>query len=64
MSEAQSPSQVMAARPPQIFAGAAMGIALLALAGWLTGVRLWAGQRDTHIPMAPSAARAFLHHLE
>jgi PAS domain S-box-containing protein len=39
------------------FAGA---IALLALAGWLSGARLLAGQWGGAIPMAPSSAWAFL----
>ncbi|MDP2998502.1 MAG: response regulator, partial [Bryobacterales bacterium] len=41
-------------------AGAACGIAMLALAGWLGGARLLAGQWGGAIPMAPSTALAFL----
>jgi len=40
------------------FAG---GIALLAIAGWVSGVRLLAGQWDGAIPMAPSSALAVLY---
>ena len=41
-------------------AGAACGIALLSLAGWLADSRFLAGQWGGAIPMAPSTALAFL----
>ena len=41
-------------------AGAACGIALLALAGWLVDARILAGQWGGVLPMAPSTALAFL----
>ena len=49
-----------AQRLTQLCAGAAFGIALLALAGWLFGARFLAGQWGGAIPMAPSTALAFL----
>ena len=47
-------------RAPQFCAGIAAGIALLALLGWVSGVRLLAGQLGIYVPMAPSTALAFL----
>ena len=47
-------------RVPEICAGIAAGIALLALLGWVSGVRFLAGELGTYIPMAPSTALAFL----
>ncbi|MBI5354069.1 MAG: PAS domain S-box protein [Chloroflexi bacterium] len=47
-------------RIPEICAALAIGIAILALAGWLSGLRFLAGQWVTYIPMAPSTALAFL----
>ena len=47
-------------RVTQFCAGIAAGIALLALLGWVSGVRFLAGQLGTYIPMAPSTALAFL----
>jgi hypothetical protein len=44
----------------ELCAGAAFGIALLALAGWLLGIRFLAGQWSGAIPMAPSTAMALL----
>ncbi|MBM2847763.1 MAG: dctB 1, partial [Anaerolineales bacterium] len=55
-----NPSPDAAPRLPQICAGIAGGIALLALAGWQMNARFLAGQWDTYIPMAPSTALAFL----
>src|SRR3989304_401935 len=52
--------QEAAPRLPQICAGIAGGIALVALAGWQMNARFLAGQWDTYIPMAPSTALAFL----
>jgi PAS domain S-box-containing protein len=50
----------LAERLPQICAAITVGIALLASTGWLANLRLLAGQWGTYIPMAPSAALAFL----
>lgn len=47
-------------RVPEICAGIAIGIALLALLGWVSDVRFLAGELGTYIPMAPSTALAFL----
>jgi len=47
-------------RLPQLCAVTASGIALLALVGWLTNVRILAGQWNRYIPMSPSTALAFL----
>jgi hypothetical protein len=47
-------------RLTQRCAGAACGIALVALAGWLADARFLAGQWGGAIPMAPSTALAFL----
>ena len=55
-----TPSPDAAPRLPQICAGIAGGIALLALAGWQMNARFLAGQWGTYIPMAPSTALAFL----
>ncbi len=52
-------SQTRFLRVPEICAGIATGIALLALVGWLSGTRFLAGQWGTYIPMAPSTALAF-----
>ncbi len=45
---------------PKICATITIGIALLALLGWVSGVRSLAGGLDAYIPMAPSTAVAFL----
>lgn len=45
---------------PELCADIALGIALLALAGWLSGARILAGQWATFLPMAPSTALVFL----
>jgi PAS domain S-box-containing protein len=55
---AQPPAQT--GRLTGIFAIAAFGIALLALAGWLLDARFLAGQWGRAIPMSPSAALALL----
>lgn len=47
-------------RSPELCAATALGIAVLALAGWLTGARYLAGQWGSHIPMAPSTVLGFL----
>jgi PAS domain S-box-containing protein len=49
-----------ARRWTELCAGAACGIALLALAGWLLDARFLAGQWGGALPMAPSSALAFL----
>src|ERR1019366_7688532 len=56
--DANSPAR--AQRVTQRCAAAACGIALLALAGWLLGVRLLAGQWRGGIPMLPATALALL----
>ncbi len=56
----QADPTAQARRLTQQCAGAACGIALLALAGWLGNARLLAGQWDGAIPMAPSTALALL----
>ena len=43
-----------------ICASTAMGIALLSLIGWVSGVRVLAGQWGTFIPMSPLATLSFL----
>jgi PAS domain S-box-containing protein len=53
-------SQAPTRRAARRCAGAASGIALLALSGWLTGAHLLAGQWGRAIPMAPATAAAFL----
>jgi PAS domain S-box-containing protein len=52
--------QEISQRLPQICAAATCGIALLALVGWLTNIRLLAGQWGYYIPMAPLTALVFL----
>ena len=47
-------------RAPELCADMALGIALLALVGWVSGARILAGQWATFIPMAPSTALVFL----
>ncbi|MBI3177061.1 MAG: PAS domain-containing protein, partial [Chloroflexi bacterium] len=60
MSEIVTKSLERTTRQSQLLAATAVGIALLALTGWLSGVRSLAGQLDSYIPMAPSTALAFL----
>jgi hypothetical protein len=47
-------------RLTQCCAGSACGIALVVLAGWVSGARYLAGQWGEFVPMAPSTALAFL----
>ena len=49
-----------ATRLVYLCAYAAMGIALLSLIGWMTGMRILAGQWDNLIPMAPLSTLFFL----
>jgi PAS domain S-box-containing protein len=44
----------------RIGGASAMGLGLLALAGWLTGSRLLASFHEQYIPMAPNTATAFV----
>ncbi len=49
-----------ATRLVYLCASSAVGIALLSLIGWMTGVRMLAGQWGNLIPMAPLTALSFL----
>ncbi len=60
LNEEQSRGEALPKRFTQLCAGAACGIALLALAGWLLDARFLAGQWGKSIPMAPSTALAVL----
>ena len=60
ISRADSQSRTRFPDVPKICATITVGIALLALLGWVSGARSLAGGLDTYIPMAPSTAVVFL----
>jgi hypothetical protein len=60
VAKAKSESLTSSTRLPQLLAATSIGLALLALVGWLANVHVLAGQWGSYVPLSPSTALAFL----